>query len=199
MHKLSLDYNRCYWHGVMRAMRVDVKGFAAILEIDRRQVFRWLAGGPPSHHRILQLVEILTKRHAGRRGLPGAYDILAEETRQTRANLRRWAQQGIPEQEGHRVLAMAVWQSQGYLVNSYRLVDFERRSVEVLGQFRKPGSRWVAEFGYLPPNPFELWPWPDPHGGVLEEPDRPSMARFRQEAAQSREVERRRLSGRSGG
>ena len=196
MHKLSLDFNRCFWHGVMRVLNTDVRGLAERMEVEQRQVWRWLGGDArPQPIQFVRLVELLTDRRVDpRQGLPGAYQILSDESKQTRPILKRWAQTRDSHKEGCRVVALACWQRLGYALRSFQLVDFDRRLVDVSGTYRKPKARWHPEFGYLSPNPFELWLWPDPFAGALDQPDRPSMARFRQQAAQGREVERRRLS-----
>ena len=196
MAKLQVDYNRCLWHAIMRTLDLDVQGLARTLDVGRQSVHRWIGGRGrgrgPRPDRYLEIVQLLTGGRAGRRGFAGAYDVLAAETGQQSPNLRRWAGAPEPMQEGNRLAAMGIWHRLGYPIKSYRDVDFDRRLVEVHRRQRTPESRWIEGLGYLPPNPFELWPWPDPHGGEVSEEQRPSMAMFRAQKNRRSEEDRRR-------
>ena len=197
MPKMKVDYTRCFWLAVMRTLGLDYVGFAWELKVKKRAVYKWLDGHAPREQRYLQIVELLTEQRATGVGFSGAYDLLAAATGQERIILRQWAKADHRRYEGERIVSIAIWHRLGYPVRSYRVVDFVYRTVEVKGQYGEPRNRWGGPVaGYLPANPFELWPWPVPQGEIPTEAERPSMKRFRQESAQSREVERRRVSGR---
>ena len=194
MTRLLVDYNRCLWYALMRVLDRDIKGLASYLGVQRQTVHRWIEGRGrgPRRDSYLKIVEMLTGGQAGRQGFEGAYDVLAAETGKDRSTLRSWASAPEPMQEGNRLVALGVWHRLGYPIKSYRAVDFDRRLVEVRQGRRNPRARLVKGFGYLSPNPFELWPWPVPDRAVARETERPSIERFRQDAARNREIERRR-------
>ena len=198
MPRLLVDYNRCFWYALMRVLELDIKGLANNLGVQRQTVHRWIEGRGrgPRRDSYLDVVALLTGGHAGRRGFEGAYDVLAAETGKDRSTLRNWASAPQPMQEGNRLVALGVWHRLGYPIKSYLVVDFDRRLVEVRQRRRNPRARWVKGFGYVSPNPFELWPWPVPDQPVGRETALPSMAKFRQEAGRKREVDRR-ITGRT--
>ena len=194
MPRLLVDYNRCLWYALMRVLELDIKGLANDLGVQRQTVHRWIEGRGrgPRPDSYLKIVELLTGGRGGRRGSQGAYDVLAAETGKDRSTLRKWASAPQPMQEGNRLVALGTWHRLGYSIKSYLVVDFDRRLVELRQGRRNPRARWVKGFGYLSPNPFELWPWPVPDQPAVRETALPSMARFRQEAARNREIDRRR-------
>ena len=173
--KLSVDYNRCLWHAIMRTMDLNIQGLASILGVSRQTVHRWLRGRSPNPDHYLKIVEQLTGGCATRGGFAGAYDVLAAETGKDRFGLQHWTEAPEPMQEGNRLAALGIWHKLGYPIESYRDVDFNRRVVEVRQARRIPSSRWVEGLGYLPPNPFELWPWPDQDESEVPEKERPSL------------------------
>ena len=198
MPRLLVDYNRCLWYALMRVLDRDIKGLANDLGVQRQTVHRWIEGRGrgPRRDSYLKIVELLTGGRGGRRGSEGAYDVLASETGKDRSTLRSWASAKEPMQEGNRLVALAIWHRLRYPIKSYLVVDFDRRLVELRQRRRNPRARLVKGFGYLSPNPFELWPWPVPDQPVILETEPPSMARFRQEAARDSEFERRRTGKR---
>ena len=188
--KLSVDYSRCLWHAIMRVMDLNIQGLASILGVSRQTVHRWLQGGNPNPDHYLKIVEQLTCGRATRGGFAGAYDVLADETGQDRSRLQFWAGAPEPMQEGNRLAALGIWHKLGYPIESYRVVDFNRRVVEVRQARRIPSSRWVEGVGYLPPNPFELWPWPDPDESEVPEKERPSLKGMRAQVNAERGIGR---------
>ena len=191
MPRLLVDYNRCLWYALMRVLELDIKGLANDLGVQRQTIHSWIEGRGwgPRPDSYLKIVELLTGGRGGRRVSQGGYDVLAAETNKDRSTLQ------VRRNRCRRTTGSWPWRSGtgwGTRSSPTWVVDFDRRLVGLRQGRRNPRARWVKGFGYLSPNPFELWPWPVPDQPVILETEPPSMARFRQEAARNREIERRR-------